>query len=130
MSHGNVNKIILVGHLGQNPDLRYTAKGNPVITLSLATNKEFKTADGLKKEETQWHRATLWGKKAETCAKYLTKGSRIYLEGELQMKSWTDKEGSVKKSAEILVDEIKFLGGSHRSEINANSESPVEAMSP
>lgn len=130
MSNGNVNKIILVGHLGQNPDLRYTAKGNPVITLSLATNKEFKTADGLKKAETQWHRATLWGKKAETCAKYLTKGSRIYLEGELQMKSWTDKEGSVKKSAEILVDEIKFLGGSHRSEIAANSESPVEAVTP
>lgn len=129
MSKSNVNKIILVGHLGQNPDLRYTAKGNPVITLSLATNKEFKTADGLKKSETYWHRATLWGKKAETCAKYLTKGSRVYLEGELQMKSWTDKEGSVKKSAEILVDEIKFLGGTHRSEIPASSEPAIAEVS-
>lgn len=129
MSNSNVNKIILVGHLGQNPDLRYTAKGNPVITLSLATNKESKTADGVKRSETQWHRATIWGKKAETCAKYLTKGSRVYLEGELQMKSWTDKEGSVKKSAEILVDEIKFLGGSNRSAIPAMHESPAPEIS-
>lgn len=129
MSSQNVNKVILVGHLGQNPDLRYTAKGNPVATLSLATNKEIKTADGLTREETHWHKATLWGKRAEVCAKYLTKGSRVYLEGELQMKTWTDKEGSARKSAEILVDDIKFLGGSHQSGISISGEANAPALS-
>jgi len=128
MSRSNVNKIILLGNVGHDPELRYTAKGNPVLTLSLATNREIKTAEGEKRSETYWHRATLWGKRAEACAKYLVKGSRIYVEGELQMKSWTDKEGQVRKTAEILVDSLKFMGGTRReaSGIPARiEESPV-----
>lgn len=121
----NVNKIILVGHLGQNPELRYTAKGNAVMSFSLATNRDVKLPDGSKKAETHWHRATLWGKRAEACAKYLVKGARVYLEGELHMKNWTDKEGQSKKSAEILVDEIRFLGGT-RSQV---LESPAPSVS-
>jgi len=114
MSKGNVNKVILVGHVGQDPELRHTAKGSAVLSLSVATNRDIKTADGLTKEETHWHRATVWGKRAESCAKYLSKGSRVYVEGILQMKSWTDKDGQNRKSTEILVDEIKFLGGGSR----------------
>ena len=119
----NVNKVILVGHLGQDPELRYTAKGNAVISFSIATNRDFKLADGSKKEETHWHRCTLWGKRAEAVAKYLVKGARIYLEGELHMKNWVDKEGQSRKSAEILVDEIRFLGGTRAPVIE--SEAPA-----
>jgi len=111
MGKGNVNKIILVGNLGKNPELRHTPKGNAVVTLSLATNRQYKTAEGVEKKETSWHKATVWGKMGENCVKYLTKGSRVYLEGELQMKDWKDKEGKSRKSAEISVGEIKFLGG-------------------
>jgi single-strand DNA-binding protein len=114
MSKGNVNKVILVGHIGADPELRFTAKGNPVATLSLATNRDFKNAEGATVSETHWHRATVWGKRAEFCAKYLVKGSRVFLEGELQMKSWTDKEGITRKSAEILVDNVQFMGGTRR----------------
>jgi single-strand DNA-binding protein len=114
MSKGNVNKIILLGNIGHDPELRYTAKGNPVLTLSVATNRDYKSAEGEQRHETHWHKATVWGKRAETCAKYLVKGSRIYLEGELQMKNWTDKDGNPRKTAEILVDDLRFLGGTRR----------------
>ena len=124
---GNVNKIILLGNLGHDPELRYTAKGNPVVTLSIATNRDFKNQDGEKKTETHWHRATVWGKRAETCAKYLVKGSRIFLEGELHMKSWTDKDGIARKSTEILVDDVRFLGGSKKNESGQEFEMTAEA---
>jgi len=107
---GNMNKVILVGYLGHAPEIRYTPKGNAVLTLNIATHREFKTAEGTTQKETHWHKATLWGKRAEASAKYLEKGSRVFLEGELQSKTWTDKEGQTRKSAEILVDEIRFLG--------------------
>lgn len=126
MSKGNVNKIILVGNIGQDPELRHTAKGNAVVTLSVATNHERKNKDGTEVKETHWHRATVWGKQAENCAKYLSKGSRVYLEGVLQMKNWTDKDGNTRKSAEIMVDEIKFLGGGTRfSDVSQVAESPA-----
>jgi single-strand DNA-binding protein len=111
MSNRNVNKVILVGNLGHEPELRYTAKGNPVTTFSLATSRGMKNAAGENEEKTYWHRATVWGKRAESCAKYLTKGSSVYLEGELQLKNWTGKDGKEHKSAEILVDDIRFLSG-------------------
>lgn len=110
----NVNKVILVGNLGQDPELRYTAKGNAVINLSLATTRDVKQAEGEWKEETSWHRAVVWGKRAEVCAEHLRKGSRVYVEGILQPKTWVDKEGVSHRSTEILVDEIKFLGGKSR----------------
>lgn len=124
MSNRNVNKVILVGNLGHDPELRYTAKGNAVISFSLATNRGIKNAEG--QEKTYWHRATVWGKRAENCAKYLTKGSSVYIEGELQQKNWTDKDGKNHKSAEILVDDIRFLS---RRENTAASESAAPALS-
>lgn len=111
MSRGNVNKIILVGNLGRDPEQRTTPKGHSVVTLSIATNRQYKTAAGEEKKEVHWHKATVWGKSGDACVKYLTKGSRVYLEGELQMKDWKDKDGNSRKTAEIHVDEIKFLGG-------------------
>lgn len=123
-----LNKVILIGHIGTNPELRYTPKGNPVATLSLATNRESKTAEGDVKKETSWHRAVVWGKRAELCVKHLTKGSQVYLEGELLMKSWTDKDGIVRKSAEILVEDVKFLGHGKRESVKPiNEEIPAFA---
>lgn len=125
----NINKVILVGNLGQNPELRHTPKGNAVATLSIATNRDFKTAEGERKKETYWHRAVVWGKRAEVCAKYLTKGSRVYVEGELRMKPWKDKEGKPRTMAEISVSEVRFLGGGKPSAMNyeSNFENRVEA---
>ncbi len=114
----NVNKVILVGQLGQDPELRHTAKGNAVLTISVATNKDIKSAEGEKKKQTQWHKAVVWGKQAEVCAKYLTKGSRIYLEGELRTQKWEDKDGIERKTAEISVADIRFLGGGNFSGTN------------
>jgi single-strand DNA-binding protein len=111
MSNRNINKIILVGDLGSDPELRHTQKGQSVVNLSIATNREFKSGDGTEKKETHWHRAVVWGKRAELCAKFLTKGSRVYVEGELLWKEWTDQEGQTRRTAEVLVEEIKFLGG-------------------
>lgn len=128
MSKGNVNKIILMGHLGRDPELRYTAKGNPVLSLSLATNRDIKNAEGEQISETQWHKATVWGKRAESCAKYLVKGSQVYVEGELQMKNWTDKEGIARKSAEIMVDDVRFMGGTRRETTGNTQDIAAPAM--
>jgi single-strand DNA-binding protein len=110
-SKGNVNKIILVGNLGKSPELRHTPKGHTVTTLSVATNHQFKNASGETKKETSWHKATVWGKTAEACVKYLAKGDRVCVEGELHMKDWKDKEGKARRTPEIAVDTVTFLGG-------------------
>lgn len=129
MSNGNVNKIILVGDLGHDPELRYTPKGNAVLTLSLATSRNFKNAAGEDRKETHWHKATVWGKRAESCARYLVKGSRVFIEGELHMKSWTDKDGNPRKSAEIFVDDLRFMGGTRKEGFSPlTAEAPAPAL--
>ena len=93
---GSVNKVILVGNLGRDAELRYTPGGAAVATLNLATTEVFKDREGQKKEDTQWHRIILWGKTAETLQDYLTKGKQIYVEGNLQTRKWQDKDGNDK----------------------------------
>jgi single-strand DNA-binding protein len=107
----NVNRVIMVGSLGHDPELRHTNKGSAVTTLSLATTRSSKSEDGSWKEDTEWHRAVIWGKRAETCVKYLQKGARVYIEGNIHPQNWTDKEGISHKSHEVLVDKITFLSG-------------------
>jgi single-strand DNA-binding protein len=126
MKSNNVNKIILVGNLGQDPELRYTAKGNAVLSLSVATTRAMKDADGNTRKETHWHRATVWGKYAEKCSTFLQKGTRVFLDGELLMKSWTDKDGIQRKSAEIMVDELRGLAGMRpRASVSGMDHSPM-----
>ena len=91
---GSVNKVILVGNLGRDAELRYTPGGAAVATLNLATTETWKDKEGQKKEDTQWHRVILWGKTAETLQDYLTKGKQIYVEGKLQTRKWKDKDGN------------------------------------
>lgn len=109
---GSVNKVILVGNLGRDAELRYTPGGAPVATLNLATTEVWNDkTSGQKQEKTEWHRVVLWGKSAESLSEYLTKGKQIYVEGRLQTRKWQDKDGHDKYTTEIRGDRIVLLGG-------------------
>jgi single-strand DNA-binding protein len=108
---GSVNKVILVGNLGRDAEMRFTSGGTPVATVSMATTEKFNDREGNKKEDTQWHRIVIWGKTAESLHEYLTKGKQIYVEGRLQTREWTDKEGKPVKTTEVRADKIVLLGG-------------------
>src|SRR3954466_6967138 len=109
---GSVNKVILVGNLGRDAELRYTPGGAPVATLNLATREVWNNkTSGQKQEKTEWHRIVLWGKSAESLSEYLTKGKQIYIEGRLQTRKWQDKDGNDKYTTEIRGDRVVLLGG-------------------
>ena len=108
---GSVNKVILVGNLGRDAELRYTPGGAAVATLNMATTEVFKDREGQKKEDTQWHRVILWGKTAESLQDYLKKGKQIYVEGKLQTRKWKDKDGNDKYTTEVRGDRVVLLGG-------------------
>ena len=108
---GSVNKVILVGNLGRDAELRYTPGGAAVATLNLATTEVWNDKQGQKQEKTEWHRVVLWGKSAESLSEYLTKGKQIYVEGRLQTRKWQDKDGNDKYTTEIRADRITLLGG-------------------
>lgn len=108
----SINKVILVGNLGRDPEVRYTASGDAMCNLSVATTDNWRDkATGEKKEQTEWHRVSFFGKTAEVCGQYLKKGSQIYVEGSLRTRKWTDKDGQEKYSTEIRGDVMQMLGG-------------------
>ena len=108
---GSVNKVILVGNLGRDAELRYTPGGAAVATLNLATTEVWNDKGGQRQEKTEWHRIVLWGKQAESLQEYLTKGKQIYVEGKLQTRQWDDKDGNKRYTTEIKADRITLLGG-------------------
>jgi single-strand DNA-binding protein len=108
---GSVNKVILVGNLGRDAELRYTPGGSPVATLNLATTEVWNDKAGQRQERTEWHRVVLWGKTAESLNEYLTKGKQIYVEGRLQTRQWDDKDGNKRYTTEIRGDRIVLLSG-------------------
>jgi single-strand DNA-binding protein len=108
---GSVNKVILVGNLGRDAELRYTPGGAPVATLNLATTEVWNDKAGQRQEKTEWHRIVLWGKTAESLNEYLTKGKQLYIEGRLQTRQWDDKDGNKRYTTEIRGDRIVLLGG-------------------
>ena len=107
----SVNKVILVGRLGQNPEVRYTPSGAAVANFSVATNESWTDKSGQKQERTEWHRVVVWGKLAELCNQYLSKGRQCYVEGRLQTRQWQDKDGQTKYTTEVQAQTIQFLGG-------------------
>ena len=107
----SVNKVILVGNLGRDPELRYTAGGQAVTNFTLATNERFTDKQGAKQERTEWHRIVAWGRTGELCAQYLSKGRSVYIEGRLQTREWEDKEGQKRRTTEIVAGTVQFLGG-------------------
>lgn len=122
---GSVNKVILVGNLGADPELKYTPSNRPVCRLSIATTEVWKDKDGQRQERTDWHRIVVWGPQAENCAKFLAKGRQCLVEGRLRNRSYEAKDGTKKYTTEILADRVLFLGsgdgqgqgaGKHREE--------------
>ena len=108
---GSLNKVMLIGNLGRNAELRYTSSGTSVTTLNIATTETWKDKDGKKQEKTEWHRIVVWGKTAEALSQYLVKGKQILVEGKLQTRQWDDKEGVTRYTTEIKSDRITLLGG-------------------
>jgi len=107
----SVNKVILVGGLGADPELKYLASGDPVANLRVATSESWKDKAGVKQDKTEWHRVVVYGKLAEICGEYLKKGSSVYLEGKIQTRKWQNKEGQDQYSTEIIADRMQMLGG-------------------
>jgi single-strand DNA-binding protein len=105
-----VNKVILVGHLGNDPEIRYTQGGTPVGNFRLATTERWVSKNGERAERTEWHRIVVWGKLAEICAEYLTKGKQIYIEGRLQTRQWQDKDGNNRYTTEVTANNMVMLG--------------------
>ncbi len=107
----SVNKVILIGNLGRDPELRYTQSGQAVTNFSLATTDRFSNKSGEREERTEWHRIVAWARTAELCAQYLAKGRSVYVEGRLQTREWEDKEGQKRRTTEVVAQTVQFLGG-------------------
>jgi single-strand DNA-binding protein len=120
---GSVNKVILIGNLGADPEVRQTAGGQAVATLSIATSERFKDRDG--QERTEWHRVVVWGKLAELAQRYLQKGRKVFVEGRIQTRSWDDQQtGQKRYSTEIVANELTFLDGGAGRQGQTREESP------
>jgi single-strand DNA-binding protein len=120
MSGKSVNKVILLGNLGRDPEVKYMASGTPVAKLALATNERYKDKDGQWQDRTEWHNIVLWQRLAEIAGEYLKKGSKVYIEGKLQTRSWEDKQTNQKRyMTEVVANDLVLLSG--RSEIAGDS---------
>lgn len=124
MSRG-LNKVMVIGHLGKDPEMRYTPSGRPVTTFTVAVSRSWNSADGERHSETEWFNIVAWGNLAEICKQYLSKGQQVYVEGRLQTRHWDDKEGQKHTSVEIVANEMMMLGD--RREAN---HAPEEQIAP
>lgn len=106
-----INRAILVGHLGADPELKYTDSGQAVLRMRLATSESWKDKNGERKERTEWHTVVMWGKRAESLARHLGKGQQVGIEGRIQTRQWEDKTGAKRYSTEIVATDLHFLGG-------------------
>ena len=118
-----INKAILIGRLGQDPELRHTTNGTAVCTLSVATSESYKDKGGIKQEKTEWHRVVVWERKGEVCAEFLNKGSQVYIEGKIQTRSWDDQQGNKRYATEILAQSVQFLDNKKREDNQDTSNS-------
>ena len=122
-----VNKVILIGNLGRDPELRYTQSGQAVANFTLATTETWNKREGGREERTEWHRIVAWGRTAELCAQYLSKGRTVYVEGRLQTREWENREGQKQKTTEVVALSVQFLGGPRGSGANAAQDSGANA---
>lgn len=130
MSRG-LNKVMIIGNLGRDPEMRYTPSGKPVTTFSVATSRTWSTSEGEKREETEWFNVVAWSSLAEICKQYLTKGQQVYIEGRLQTRHWDDQEGNKHTSVEIVANEMIILSERREvSETTPESESAEEEEFP
>lgn len=124
---GGVNRVTLVGNLGQDPELRHTQAGQAVCNMSLATSRSWVDGQGQRQERVEWHRIVVWGKVAESCARYLTKGRQVYIEGELQTRDWEDRDGNKRYTTEIVAREVQFLQGGQQRQQQSGAQPPAGA---
>jgi single-strand DNA-binding protein len=130
MSRG-LNKVMIIGNLGRDPEMRYTPSGRPVTTFSVATSRTWNTSEGEKHVETEWFNVVAWSNLAEICKQYLTKGQQVYIEGRLQTRHWDDQEGNKHTSVEIVANEMIILGERREAgETGTESESIEEEEFP
>jgi single-strand DNA-binding protein len=115
MSRG-LNKVMIIGYLGKDPEMRYTPSGRPVTTFNVATHRSWNTSDGERRTETEWFNIVAWGGLAEICNQYLTKGQQVYIDGRLQSRSWDDNDGNHHTSVEIVANEMIMLGNRQSSD--------------
>ncbi len=130
----SVNKVILIGHLGRDPELKYTPSGVPVAKFSVATTEVFKDKNGEQQKRTEWHNIVAWRRLAEICGEYLTKGKQVYIEGSIQSRQWEDQSGNKRTSYEIVARQMTMLGSRADSERSSTGEprataSPASATS-
>ena len=121
---GSVNKAIIIGNAGKDPETKYTDAGLAVCTLTLATKHSWKEKEGQRQEKTEWHRVVFWGKLAEIVDRYIRKGSQVYVEGRIETRKWTDKNGNDKYTTEIVADQMQMLGNRPKQEIDNDEEVP------
>jgi len=120
-----INKAILIGNLGSDPEVRYTQSGTAVANFNIATSEKWKGQDGEWQEQTEWHRIVVWAKLAEICGEYLSKGSKVYIEGRIQTRSWDDKDGNKRYTTEIVAREMKMLDSKGASSGGGYEEPPM-----
>lgn len=125
-----LNKVILIGNLGRDPELRYTANGQPVASFTLATTESWTNRNGEREQRTEWHRIVTWGKLAETCSEYMAKGKQVYVEGRLQTREWEDREGNKRYTTEIVANQMQMLGRRGESGPSGPSEPGSEPDGP
>jgi single-strand DNA-binding protein len=129
----SLNKVMIIGRLGQDPELKYTPGGAAVCNFSVATSESWTDKAGQKQEKTEWHRIVVWGKLAELCNQYLAKGRQAFIEGKLQTRSWEDKEGQKKYTTEIMANTVQFLDSKQTAGASMGAEkntAPVESSAP
>jgi single-strand DNA-binding protein len=119
----SLNKVLLIGRLGKDPEIRYTADGSPVATFSLATSENWTDKGGNRQERTEWHTVVAWTRLAELSKRFLAKGRQVYIEGRLQTREWTDKEGGKRRTTEVIASQMVLLG-SRPQEMESGSASP------
>jgi single-strand DNA-binding protein len=119
----SVNKAILIGNLGADPEIKYTPSGTAVANFSLATHEQWTNKDGEKGERTEWHRIVAWGRLGEICGEYLKKGSPVYIEGRIQTRSWEDRDGNKRYTTEIVAQSMQMLGSARK---DGEARSPEE----
>ena len=107
----SVNKVMLIGNLGKDPELRFTPSGRAVARFSVATSEQWTTPEGQKQERTEWHNVVVWGKQAESCGQYLSKGRQVFIDGSIRSRQYDDKEGQKRYITEIIAQRVQFLGG-------------------
>jgi len=123
----SVNKVILVGNLGKDPEVRFTNSGSAVARLSLATSEVWNDRDGNRQERTEWHNVVVWGKQGEHCGQYLAKGRQVYVEGSIRTRSYDDKSGTKRYVTEVVAQRVQFLGGGGGTRLAQQAESaPVD----